>query len=237
MSLNKADLSLPEDFQNIVRLFPLPNLVLFPGVIQALHIFEPRYRAMIADALASDELITMALIKPGLQSELSETPEICDVVCVGKIVTHAELEDGRFNLLLLGAKRAKVVRELDDRDTPYRMAEVELCCDHLDCSEDESTALRVAIMAEFRQLMNRHPELDEESLEQLLNENLPLGQLIDLIGYSCNAKPMDQQQLLGALDIRRRAQIALSMLKQQNSSVGQLVESSSHRFPPDFSLN
>ena len=236
MSLNKADLSLPEDFQNIVRLFPLPNLVLFPGVIQALHIFEPRYRAMIEDALKADELIAMALVKPGLQSELSIRPELCDTVCIGKIVTHAQLEDGRYNLLLLGARRAKIVAEID-HDMPYRMAEVELCRDRYDCTDDESAALRLAIMAEFRELATRHPELDDESLEQLLSENLPLGQLIDLIAYSCNAKPIDQQKLLGALDIRRRAELALTMLKKQNSGAFQKSETSSQRFPPDFSLN
>jgi hypothetical protein len=85
--------------------------------------------------------------------------------------------------------------------------------------------------------MNRHPELDKESLEPLLNENLPLGQLIDLIGYSCNGNPAEQQQLLDTLDVERRARFALTMLKKQNLSVSQLVESSSHRFPPDFSLN
>ncbi len=103
MSIAEANLDLPANFAGIVKVFPLPNLVLFPGVIQPLHIFEPRYRALMRDALDSDQLIGMATLKPGWESSDARRPAIYPTLCVGKIVTHAELPDGRFNLLLCGA--------------------------------------------------------------------------------------------------------------------------------------
>lgn len=236
MSLNPVDYSLPDNFENVVRLFPLPNLVLFPGVIQALHIFEPRYRQLMTDSLNSDELITMALVKPGLQSELAVRPDIFPTVCIGKIVTHAKLDDGRFNLLLLGAKRARIIRELDS-PTPYRMAEIELCPDYLDLNQADSEQLRERITCDFRNLAQRRPQLDQESIDQLLTDDLPLGQLIDLIGYSCNASPAEQQRLLATPDVGKRGRLLLRLLESQAENCDETESSAQPPFPPDFSLN
>ena len=236
MAFNKVDLSLPGDFNNNVRLFPLPNLVLFPGVIQALHLFEPRYRQLMADALSTDELITMSLLKPGLKSELTDEPEIFPTVCVGKIVTHARLEDGRYNLLLMGAQRARIIRELD-YDAPYRTAEIELCEELTECSPAEASELREKIVKQFRDLASRRPEFDEDALQQLLGEDLPLGRLIDLVCYSSGADPVDQQQVLEATETCRRAEIVISLLQKQNEIAQIQLQKSSIDFPPDFSLN
>ena len=112
MTLN-VDLNLPKDFDNEVRLFPLPELVLFPGVMQGLHIFEPRYREMMEDAIQSDSLITMASLKPEAAHKFSlDEPPIFETVCIGKIVTHSQTNDGRYNLLLVGAKRARIIRQI-----------------------------------------------------------------------------------------------------------------------------
>ena len=236
MAFNKVDLTLPSDFNNNVRLFPLPNLVLFPGVIQALHLFEPRYRQLMADALATDELITMSLLQPGWKSELGLEPEIFPTVCVGKIVTHARLEDGRYNLLLMGAQRARIIREID-YDVPYRMAEIELCEEVTECSTAEAAELREKIIRQFRALASCRPQFDDESLEQLLGEDLPLGRLIDLVCYSSGAEPADQQQVLEATEICRRAETVISLLQKQNEIAQIQLQKSSIDFPPDFSVN
>ena len=81
--MSHPSLQLPESFDGHVRLFPLPNLVLFPGVIQALNLFEPRYRQLMADVLDDDQLITMALVKPDPVNLTMPVPEICQTVCVG----------------------------------------------------------------------------------------------------------------------------------------------------------
>ncbi|HMO13381.1 MAG TPA: LON peptidase substrate-binding domain-containing protein, partial [Pirellulaceae bacterium] len=128
MSLQPNDLEIP-GFTGIVRLFPLSNLVLFPSVMQPLHIFEPRYRKMMRHALEGDGLIAMALFKHNIDTSApsypTQTQAIHDIVTVGKILAHVELEDGRFNLLLKGISRAQIVREIAT-EQPFRMANVQL---------------------------------------------------------------------------------------------------------------
>src|SRR5215510_11390422 len=92
-------------FTGTARLFPLPNLVFFPHVMQPLHIFEPRYRQMTADALAGDRLIALVLPTPGWEADYAGRPAIHPVVCLGQVVTEQRLEDGRYNLLLRGLTR------------------------------------------------------------------------------------------------------------------------------------
>jgi hypothetical protein len=105
-----------------VPLFPLPNVVLFPRAIVPLHIFEERYKTMTADALAGDRQIAIALLKPGWEKDYYQRPPIEPVVCVGRILSHELLEDGKYNFLLQGVGRAIVVRE--ERGNVYRAAEL-----------------------------------------------------------------------------------------------------------------
>ncbi len=94
-----------ENFSGTARVFPLPNLVLFPHVVQPLHIFEPRYRDMTADSLADDNLIAMALLQADWESTGLERPPIHKVVCLGRIVANQLLDDGRYLLLIRGLSR------------------------------------------------------------------------------------------------------------------------------------
>ena len=104
--------SIPDSFTGTVRLFPLPNFVMFPHVVQSLHVYEPRYREMLEDALQHDELLTMALMQPGWEKSYDDRPSIYPVTCVGRVMTHSRLKDGCYNILLLGLRRATVIREL-----------------------------------------------------------------------------------------------------------------------------
>src|SRR5262245_33693921 len=89
-------------FSGVARLFPLPNLVLFPGIMQPLHVFEPRYREMLEDSLACDRLIAMSLLQPGWQKDYEGRPPVASVACLGRVVSHQREIDGRYNLLLAG---------------------------------------------------------------------------------------------------------------------------------------
>src|SRR3982751_6181741 len=86
----------------LVPLFPLPNVVLFPRVVLPLHIFEERYKRMTAEVLRGDKRIAMALRRPGWEKDYYGQPAIEPVVCVGQILSHERLEDGRYNFLLQG---------------------------------------------------------------------------------------------------------------------------------------
>src|SRR6266576_1072629 len=116
-------MSIPAGSLAAVPLFPLPNVVLFPRAVLPLHVFEERYKAMTADALRGDRQIAMALLRPGWERDYYHKPAIERVVCIGTILTHERLPDGKYNFLLQGHTRARLVRELGDRS--YRLAELE----------------------------------------------------------------------------------------------------------------
>ena len=107
----------------LIPIFPLPNVVLFPNVFLPLHIFEARYRAMVADALAGDRVIGMALLQPGYQADYQGRPPVYPVGTAG-VITHTEaLPDGRFNIVLRGIEKFRILEE--DASRPYRVARVE----------------------------------------------------------------------------------------------------------------
>ncbi|MCP4083367.1 MAG: LON peptidase substrate-binding domain-containing protein [Planctomycetaceae bacterium] len=231
MSIAEANLDLPSNFTGLVKLFPLPNLVLFPGVIQPLHIFEPRYRKLMEDAVSSDQLIAIARLKPDAALNHNE-PAISTTVCVGKIVTHAELPDGRFNLLLLGAQRATVIREIAT-DLPYRMADVKIAKTPQDPMDVDDDSIRAQASRLFRRLVATDESLDSEAVGQLLNDHLPLGMLMDLLTFSSNAELRDQQDILETFDIDIRARKVIEILQSRLVS----LEQPELRFPPSFSYN
>src|SRR5688572_1075355 len=102
-----------------VPLFPLPGVVLFPRAVLPLHIFEHRYRLMTSDALTGDRLVAMALLKPGWETNYHGRPGIEPVVCVGRIISWEQLDDGKYNFLLQGMLRATLDREFTDRTYRY----------------------------------------------------------------------------------------------------------------------
>lgn len=231
----KAELGLPDDFTGIVRLFPLPNVVLFPGVVQALHIFEPRYKQMVEDAIAGDQLITMAMVKPEQLSTAGDRPALFDTVCIGKIMTHAELEDGRYNLLLAGVRRARILEEVHF-ELAFRKARVELLVDNeSEESVDRLLELRQQVVDQFLQMLPSQSHLDRESLDSLLESDVGTGQLVDLICYSCGAHPIELQQALEIDSVVDRAEFILKIMRRLEKRTADVGPPSD--FPPNFSLN
>ena len=230
----KSEHSLPEDFGNVVRLFPLPNVVLFPGIVQALQLFEPRYKALAEDALESDQLITMGLIDSQGKTHQSDVPSIANTVCIGKILSHTKLEDGRYNIFLVGLSRAEVVAELIT-ETPYRKAEVRLI-EEPPVEDHELSVLRTEVCARFRKLASYRSGWHQDALDQFLGEDLPFGQLIDMICYSCGAGISEQQQVLETVDLAERGQVVLEILNGQ-IKVSESEQGATQDFPPNFSLN
>ena len=108
---------------DLLPLFPLPNVVLFPNVFLPLHIFEPRYRAMVADAITGDRMIGMVLLRPGWEHDYEGRPPVFAVGCSG-VITHVEqLADGRYNIVLRGLERFRILEE--DHSLGYRRGIVE----------------------------------------------------------------------------------------------------------------
>src|SRR5436853_4085408 len=119
--------------------FPLPNVVLFPNVFLPLHVFEPRYREMVADAAASDRMIGMVLLRPGWERDYEGRPAVYPIGCSG-VITHVErLPDGCYNIVLRGVERFRIVQE--DHSRSYRCASVERIVEQ-ELNPDDRAAVR-----------------------------------------------------------------------------------------------
>ena len=232
--MSNSEFQIPESFDGSVRLFPLPNMVLFPGVVQALNFFEPRYRQLMADVLDDDQLITMALVKPAPENLTMPVPEIYQTVCVGKVMTHAKLENGTYNVLLAGVSRAVIVDELSS-DTPYRQAKVELLPES-QLIADQDKQFRVRLIDLFKNTREIESQFDEKALDKLVSDKIEVGQLADLIAYASGISPTEQQQVLEITDVRKRVEYLISKLEQLGKRVAS-DDAGSREFPPGFSLN
>jgi len=217
-----------------VRLFPLPNLALYPHVMQPLHIYEDRYRELLEDALEDDGLIAMAMLEPGWEPDYEGTPPVASCACLGKIVAHHRLEDGHSNVLLLGMKRIRLLHELEPFRL-FRQAEVELL---EDCYSDDPALdperLRYQLLTTFRQHLPAGCQSPEQ-IEELLTDYVSLGPLTDLVAYSLQMEMPVKQQLLAECQVEVRAQILLEQM--QHLQRGSAASHIAGRFPPPFSLN
>lgn len=194
-----ASADAPGDF-SVVPLFPLPNVVLFPRAVLPLHIFEERYKQMTADALRSDGQIAMALLRPGWEKNYYGQPAIDPIVCAGIILTHEQLPDGRYNFLLQGTARARVVREFHGH--PYRVAEL--------APLQETAPMEVDLLDYRRRLVEFFTETPlaasgiARQFRQLLAGPTPTAGLGDLIAFNFLDDLSLRQSLLAETDVERR---------------------------------
>ena len=194
---------------DLLPLFPLPNVVLFPSVFLPLHIFEPRYREMVADALTSDRMIGMVLLKPGWEDDYEGRPPVYPIGCSG-VMTHAErLADGRFNIVLRGVERFRIVAE--DHGRGYRRAVVDLLAEGALSPHD-----RAAIRNQRSKLETllapavEHPDAEAKIPAAMADEDLvnALAQYLDL-------EPLEKQALLEKPCLRSRAESLVELLEMK----------------------
>jgi uncharacterized protein len=221
-------------FNGTAPLFPLPNVVMFPHVALPLHVFEERYRQMVADALEEERLIAMALLKPGWEHDADDDrPPIHEMVCLGRITTDERLESGKYNIVVTGIHRAVVTEELDC-DLPYRVAKLELYRDFYSREPMVNRKSRQReLLTSFRRLF---PNTRSDSLlSQVLEADLPLGVLSDLLAAVLKVDPLQKLSLLEELDVDMRSDLVLDKIRRLLSEA---VAAPLHRlFPPKFSLN
>ncbi|MBI3855961.1 MAG: LON peptidase substrate-binding domain-containing protein [Planctomycetes bacterium] len=196
----------PTGFSGIVPLFPLPNVVLFPGMFLPLHVFEPRYRAMTADALQGERLIAMALLKPGWQQNYEGAPPVHEILGMGKIVEDARLPDGRFNLVLFGLARVRLMKEVGFG--AYRTAQVEIL--------EEGRAEVPAADRRRRTLLALYTQIMKDLMKGGIPappDDVPLGMLCDLVASLVLQDPAARQGLLEELDSAARCDRLLKLLE------------------------
>ena len=221
----------PEQFSGRARVFPLPNLVMFPHVMQALHVFEPRYRAMVEEAVDDDRLIALGVLAPGWEQNYEGRPPLRSTACLCRIATHQRTKQGTYNVLLLGVRRLRLVTELPPKKL-FRVVEGEILDDmEPDGETAESAAgLQQELLAAFKQAMPKIPEAFNQ-IDQLLGSQISLGMLADIVSYTVELDVETKMRLLAECDVFRRARLLLEVFSQRPG--GQMPR----RFPPDFSLN
>jgi Lon protease-like protein len=190
-----------------IPIFPLPNVVLFPNVFLPLHIFEPRYREMVDEALKGDRIIGMVLLRPGWQGHYEGRPPVYPIGCAG-VITHAErLADGRFNIVLRGMEKFRVRGE--EEGHAYRLAHVE------PVPEPPAEGLREAMRAQRRRLETLLVPQPEGQQDRTMPTSMPDEDLVNALAQYLEFEPVEKQALLerdGLLD-RCRSLIELLEMK------------------------
>jgi hypothetical protein len=195
-------MKLPE----VIPLFPLPNVVFFPRMPLPLHVFEPRYRALVRDAARGARLVGMALLRGDWQRDYEDRPDIFATGTVGEIARLEELADGRFNMVLRGLRVYTIARELVR--APYREAEVVW-------REPEASTLPAGVRDRVAGLVRRYLErlgptggsptdlpasVDDETFVNFLAQHLDVA-------------PVEKQALLEAATLAERARCLADVLE------------------------
>lgn len=230
----------PGDFDGRVRLFPLPELVLFPHALQPLHIFEPRYCEMLEEALATDQLITLATLCPGWHEPVTGQPAISPHVCIGHIATHAPTDDDRHNILLVGLQRARIIEEIGDTGRPFRSAHVELIEDYYPATGTQLRHdLKKKLLDAFRSFIPDVADM-QKNLHALMASQMQLGTIVDIISFTLQLPTEAKLELLGEgnVDVRAKHLLQFLQLRADDQPPKQAGNTSQGpQFPPSFSEN
>ena len=190
-----------------IPLFPLPNVVLFPNVFLPLHIFEPRYREMVDDALRGDRIIGMVLLRPGWEPLYSGRPPVYPIGCAG-VITHSErLSDGRFNIVLRGMEKFRVTAEDDAR--LYRVAQVESVHEPApDTFREEMHAARQRLEALLVPQPVGRPE-------PRMPAAMPDEELVNALAQYMEFEPVEKQALLEREGLLERCRSLIELLEMK----------------------
>ncbi len=191
-----------------IPIFPLPNVVLFPQVFLPLHIFEPRYREMVADALAGDRIIGMVLLRPGWEADYEGRPPVYTVGCAGLITNAERLTDGRFNIVLRGLEKFRVVAE--DGSRSYRQATIDTIVEPpFDDDREELRAARRRLEALLV------PQPSGRGVETTLPPSMGDEDLINALSQYLDLEPLEKQALLEREGLLARCRSLIELLEMK----------------------
>ena len=197
----------PAEALEVLPVFPLPRVALFPRAILPLHVFEPRYRAMLADAMATHRCIAMALVL----GDDDEPPALARVAGVGEVVQHEELPDGRSHILLRGLARVT----LDELPfvPPYRRARARVLVERATpVSDVERAALQAAAAGFVAEIRRRDLDVELE-----LPEGLDVGGIADLCAHHIVLDADVRQEALEQLDVASRVRLVTGEIVSQTA--------------------
>jgi Lon protease-like protein len=196
-------------------LFPLPDVVFFPRTILPLHVFEPRYRQMVGECLAGDGWLAVAMLRPGWERDYEGRPPVFDVAGAGEIIQAEALSDGRYNILLDGRARVRLLEELPADGCPYRVARVERLEERGPRPGDRRFAerLRELRLAHAR-LLAALGQSHADVVGRLTVAGMPPGAVIDRIVSAVVPDAGVRQRILETVDVGERLDLATGALTE-----------------------
>ena len=196
-----------------IPLFPLPSTVLFPNVFLPLHIFEPRYRSMVRDALEGDRIIGMVLLKPGYELEYEGRPAIYGTGCAG-VITHTEvLPDGCYNIVLHGMEKFRVTAE--DVTKAYRTGVIQGLPEDLDdTSREQLRRQRMRLEAVLASALER------AGAEPRFPPAIPDDDLINGLSQYMRLTPIERQALLEREGVLARCHSLIDLIQINGMATG-----------------
>jgi Lon protease-like protein len=189
-----------------IPIFPLQDVMLFPNISRPLLIFEPRYRAMVADALKGDRIIGMVLLRAGYEAEYEGRPPVHPIGCAGVITSFEQLPDGRYVIMLRGLVKFRVTSE--DQTRPYRLARVEAM------PEMPNDEQRAALRRQRPRLMTLLAEVVAPGSE-LPSPSLSDEELVNGIAQHLELDPLQRQDLLERNGPLSRSQALVDLLESK----------------------
>ena len=208
----------PQDLAEL-SIFPLPNVTLFPGAALPLHVFEPRYRELTREVLAARKIMAVARLQPGFESDYEGRPAVFDVCGVGFVEQHSERPDGRFDILLRGLTRARIVAELPPLRA-FRQVRAECLADKL--ADPALVAGWQQKLGSLWEVLSPHLPEQVRDLRALTRGADDASAYSDRLAAAMVADPDASQQLLTELDPAER-------LRQLAARVQELVDALSPR--------
>jgi Lon protease-like protein len=192
-----------------IPLFPLPNVVLFPNVFLPLHVFEARYREMVADTLTEDRIIGIVLLRPGWEEDYEGRPAIYPVGCAG-LVTHAErLGDGRYNIVLQGLEKFRILDE--DNSHAYRLARVESIADSPANASDRDEMRGARRRLESLLV----PQPKGRGADAKVPPSMPDEDLVNALAQYLELEPVEKQALLERDGLLSRCRSLIELLEMK----------------------
>lgn len=222
--------SISVNFSREIPIFPLAGVVLLPQQVLPLHIFEPRYRQMVSQSLDGSGQIAMAVVDEDKLRAPDQPTPIKPAVCVGQIVQHETLPDGRYNILLQGICRARIISEsLPNDKRLYRAARLQPLGE---ANPDAAhlTALRSWIEEELTTGPLRQLPLSPHIVEYIRDTNVPNAAVFELVSFALFTEPMIRYRLLCEPNLDRRASIIEHELRDLASII---THAESHK-PTDW---
>jgi Lon protease-like protein len=194
---------------DLLPLFPLPNVVLFPNVFLPLHVFEPRYREMVADAIAGDRMIGVVLLRPGSEREYEGRPPVYPIGCSGVITHFEKLTDGRYNIVLRGLDRFRIVEE--DHARSYRRAITETLHES-DLAGGDREVLRLQ-RVKLESLLT--PAVERSGTDPKTSSAMTDEDLVNALAQYLDLEPLEKQALLERNGLRSRAESLVELLEMK----------------------